>query len=72
MVDRGGIGDEGCFVNVCLHCMFINLLSHTYFVSMQLLGCHGPLAKRKPGQAFIDAPTPVGGVVEEEVEAVEE
>lgn len=40
---------------------------------MQLLGCHGPLAKRKPGQAFIDAPTPVGGVVvEEEVEAEEE
>ena len=24
------------------------------FLHLQLLGCHGPLAQRKPGQAFLD------------------
>jgi hypothetical protein len=25
------------------------------FVVLQLLGCHGPLANRQPGQAFLNA-----------------
>jgi hypothetical protein len=45
----------------CFNFIIVNItLFHTnkgffFFSILQLLGCHGPLARRQPGRAFLDA-----------------
>lgn len=38
-------------------CMLSTLAYNFLFVILQLLGCHGPLANREPGRAFLDTAT---------------
>jgi hypothetical protein len=39
--------------------LFVNIMGtqnqREFFSFLQLLGCHGPLARRQPGRAFLDA-----------------
>jgi hypothetical protein len=49
------------FRSLLMCCNWPIFLSHQidkFLVVLQLLGCHGPLANRQPGRAFIDASTP--------------
>jgi hypothetical protein len=42
----------------CFNFIIVNIMIFIptrVFSILQLLGCHGPLARRQPGRAFLDA-----------------